>query len=174
MRATLEALTSELVSLKRDVAKNLHAMGVRLARIRDEALWEHGGYAGFDDGTVYVVFGQASGFPAEFDLSTLNGQIQIDEEGLEDLDRQFAAAQPGCTATSGPGPLPLAWDQAPPLALVWSLAVSLLPDSTRIMRIKVRGYLTLRDVVGGQPVRFNDSDRLTSRPHKPALPGTRR
>jgi hypothetical protein len=88
--------------------------------------------------------------------------------------RQFAAAQPGCTATSGPGPLPLAWDQAPPLALVWSLAVSLLPESTRIMRIVVRGYLTLRDVVGGQPVRFNDSDRLTSRPHKPALTGTRR
>jgi len=37
------------VTLKRDVAKNLHAMGVRLTRIKEEALWEHGGYTGFDD-----------------------------------------------------------------------------------------------------------------------------
>lgn len=47
--STLDNLTHELVSLKQDVAKNLHAMGVRLARIKEEGLWEHGGYAGFDD-----------------------------------------------------------------------------------------------------------------------------
>lgn len=48
-RTTLDTLTHELVTLKRDVAKNLHAMGVRLARIKEEALWEDGGYTGFDD-----------------------------------------------------------------------------------------------------------------------------
>ncbi len=34
-------------------------------------------------------------------------------------------------------------------------------DSTRIMRIKVRGYLTLRDIVGGQPFRVVEAERLT-------------
>ena len=29
------------------------------------------------------------------------------------------------------------------------------------MRIKVRGYLTLRDIVGGQPFRIIEADRLT-------------
>ncbi len=49
IRSTLDTLTTELVDLKRDVAKNLHAMGVRLTRIKQESLWEHGGYGGFDD-----------------------------------------------------------------------------------------------------------------------------
>jgi len=48
-RATLDTLTHELVNLKRDVAKNLHAMGVRLTRIKKDALWEQGDYTGFDD-----------------------------------------------------------------------------------------------------------------------------
>lgn len=36
-------------------------------------------------------------------------------------------------------------------------------DSTSIMRIKVRGYLTLRDVIGGEPFRIVEADRLTVR-----------
>jgi hypothetical protein len=47
--SSLDALTHELVNLKRDVAKNLHAMGVRLTRIKEESLWEQGDYSGFDD-----------------------------------------------------------------------------------------------------------------------------
>jgi hypothetical protein len=49
VQSTLETLTHELVDLKRNVTKNLHAMGVRLTRIKEESLWEHGGYSGFDD-----------------------------------------------------------------------------------------------------------------------------
>lgn len=61
---TLDTLTHELVDLKRDVAKNLHAMGVRLARIKEEALWEQG-YTGFDD---YLARGVELGRTTAYEL----------------------------------------------------------------------------------------------------------
>jgi hypothetical protein len=53
------------VHLKQDVSRNLHAMGVRLARIRDESLWEQGGYSGFDD---YVERGVELGRTTAYEL----------------------------------------------------------------------------------------------------------
>jgi molybdopterin synthase sulfur carrier subunit len=40
-------------------------------------------------------------------------------------------------------------------------AFTLAPGSIRIMKVKVRGYLTLRDVIGGQPFRVVEAERLT-------------